>query len=156
MSNDQIELKPRPSFASSVMSGIGGFFKGALTGGIAGSLIGGLVGAVVAGVALVATGGLAGVPAALAAIGASAGAWALGGGAVGATLGSGAGMVAGVVKSREENQPSAQDIVNVAKISFSQGAMVGQAVEKHNQKHREMENRRRTAKANTAEHHVIQ
>jgi|GEM_PF-4795429 len=125
------ELPKRPSFIGSVMSGIGGWIKGALSGGLVGALGGALVGAIVGGVGLALATGAAPLTLAAGAIavglsaatGAGIGAAALG--AVGAV----AGTVTGVVRSREAGQPSAEDVVNVAKISFAQGVAVGHNIE---------------------------
>ncbi|MBY0407907.1 MAG: hypothetical protein K2Q01_09465 [Rickettsiales bacterium] len=122
-------LEKKPSFFSSVMSGIGGYIKGAITAGLAGGFGGAIIGAIVGGIGL-ALGG----PVTLAAGAAAVGMSALGGAAIGgsilASLGAVAGMVTGVVRSREAKQPSAEDIVNVAKISFAQGVNVGAHVER--------------------------
>ncbi len=103
----------KPSFYKSVASGIGGWIRGALTGGVAG----GLAGAVIGGIVALATGDIA-------ALGMGA---AIGGGTL-ASIGATAGIITGVVKSREAGQPSAEDVVNVAKITFAQGVATGQAM----------------------------
>lgn len=128
-----LELPKKATFVQSVMAGIGGWVKGALSGGIVGAIGGALVGALVGGallaagtVALPATGALAAGAAIVgltAAKGAAVGAAALG--SIGAT----AGTITGVMRSREIGQPSAEDVVNVAKISFAQGVAVGHNIE---------------------------
>jgi hypothetical protein len=125
----------KPSFFRSVMSGIAGYAKGALAGGLVGVIAGGLIGAIAgvfipgAGEAIAAaiglnTGTAIGGAAALAGAAGGAGI----GGSILASVGSLAGAVTGVVKSREAATPSAQDVVNVAKISFTQGVAVGHQV----------------------------
>ena len=122
-------LEKKPSFFSSVMSGIGGYVKGAISAALAGGIGGALIGAVIGGITL-ATGGAATIPAAIGAVALSA----LGGAGIGAAvmapLGALAGMITGVVKSREAGQPSAKDVINVAKISFAQGVQAGAQLEK--------------------------
>jgi len=114
---------PKPtSFFSSVMSGIAGYVKGALAGGVVGAIGGAVVGAAI-GAFTIATGGT--FLAALATVGTAA---AVGGVSL-ASIGSIAGAMTGVVKSREAGQPSASDVVNVAKISFAQGVAVGHNIE---------------------------
>ena len=151
----EVEMKKPASFMSSVMSGMTGYVKGALGGGLIGAVGGALVGALVAGVSLLAAGASGGLLPAFGILAASAGTFALGGAAAGAALGSTAGMITGVVRSREANQPTAQDIVNVAKISFSQGVQVGAHVEQQQakMKHTVREDNRRTA---MPEHHSLQ
>lgn len=126
---DLVEMKKPTSFMSSVVSGMTGYVKGMLGGGLLGAVGGALLGAVIAGAGLAIAGTSGGLVPALGLIAASAGSWAMGGAAAGAAVGGTAGLVTGVVRSREANQPSAQDIVNVAKISFSQGVQVGAHVE---------------------------
>jgi hypothetical protein len=132
---DQLELPKKASFFSSVMSGIGGYFKGMLAGGVVGAVGGALVGAVIAGITL-ATGGVATAGIAAALIGGQALTGALIGGSALASIGAIAGAITGVVKSREANQPTAEDVVNVAKISFAQGVAVGHNLE-HAQHHQQ-------------------
>ncbi|MGE0754751.1 MAG: hypothetical protein AB7L92_06285 [Alphaproteobacteria bacterium] len=120
MENITIE-QPKATFAQSTASGIAGFIKGALSGGLVGAIGGAVVGAVIG----VVTGGLA-----LPVIGAAAldgiiiGAAAMGG------VGALAGTTTGVVQSREKNQVTAQDVVNVATISYAQGMGVGHTIGK--------------------------
>lgn len=130
-------MEKKPSFVSSVMSGLGGYVKGAITAGLAGGAGGAVIGAVIAGITL-ATGGAATVAAGALAVAGGALIGAGIGAAVLAPLGAVAGLVTGVVKSREAGQPSAQDIVNVAKVSFAQGMQVGHQIEhvKHHGKGR--------------------
>ena len=106
----------KPSFMRSTLSGMLGTLKGALVGGGVGAAIGAVVGIGVA----IASGGLA-LPAL--AFGAIVGAqlFALPMALVGAL----SGTVTGVVQSREAAQPSANDMVNVAKIAYAQGVSVG-------------------------------
>lgn len=170
---DQLpELPKKPSFISSVASGIGGFIKGALSGGIMGALGGALVGLAAVGIAAIviptapiaAAAGFLGL-AADATVGAVLGSAALTGAAVGgaalATVGAGAGTMTGVIRSREEGQPKAEDIVNVAKISFAQGVAVGHNIEHSAQvqhghtKHADKVTNERAAMA-MAERQVIQ
>lgn len=117
MADAQFEMKPKASFVSSTWEGIKGYVKGVVAGGIIG-IIGGAIGGAVLGFV---TGGF-GLEAAIAT--------GLMGGAIGgvslAGIGGVAGAMTGVVRSREANQPTAEDIVNVAKISFAQGVGVGQ------------------------------
>lgn len=107
-------LLEKPSFIKSTVSGMTGFVQGTLTGGI----IGAAGGAIIAGILAAFTGGLGAIGGAL-----------IGGGVIGAlamgSVGAMAGTMTGVVKSREASQPSAQDVVNVAKVAFSQGVIVG-------------------------------
>lgn len=146
------------------MSGIGGYVKGALAGGFAGAVGGALVGAVIAGASLLfagATGGLsvaAGMVVGEALGGALLGAMAL------APLGAIAGLVTGVMKSREQNQPSASDVVGIAKVAYSRGLQsgvnLGVRLEHEHHKQQgcmvEREESRRTAKTTMPEHHSLQ
>lgn len=125
---DQPQLPQKASFFSSVMGGIGGYFKGMLAGGVVGAAGGALVGAVIAGFTLL-TGGVGTLGVAAAVVGAQALSGALIGGSALASIGAIAGAITGVVKTREANQPTAQDVVNVAKISFAQGVAVGHHLE---------------------------
>jgi hypothetical protein len=132
--NHEPKTEKKPSFVGSVMSGIGGYIKGAFSAGVIGAVAGTLIGAVIAGVSL-ALGG----EGAAATLGEGVGqvaATAITGAAIGggilAPLGALAGLVTGVVKSRETKQPTADDIVNVAKISFAQGVQVGHHIEHSN------------------------
>jgi hypothetical protein len=109
------EDNAKPSFLRSVMSGIGGYIKGALTGVTVGGLTGAGIGALVG----IATGGVG----AAAALGAALGASLLG------TIGATAGTMTAIVRNREAAQPSADDVVKVAKISFAQGVAVGHNLE---------------------------
>jgi hypothetical protein len=160
MADELPELPKKPSFISSVASGIGGFIKGALSGGVMGALGGAAIAAIAVGVAAIAgvpilaatataaaaagtttatvagfssVAALLGIEATALTAGAVVGSAALTGAAVGgaalATVGAGAGTLTGVIKSREEGQPKAEDIVNVAKISFAQGVAVGHNIE---------------------------
>jgi hypothetical protein len=110
------DLVKKPSFFGSMMNGITGTVKGTLAGGAVGIITGAAIGAI----AGLATGGLA-----LAAVAGAAVTGAMIGGAALALIGSAAGMVTGVVRHREAAQPSAQDVVSVAKVSFAQGVSVG-------------------------------
>jgi hypothetical protein len=111
----------KPSFLSSVMSGIAGSIKGALAGGAVGALMGAVAGAAIA----AATGGLA-LP--VIALGALVGAEVVGVtmGAVGAL----SGTVTGVVTSREATQPSYSDMGNSVRVSQSQGVSRGLEITK--------------------------
>ena len=112
----EIETPKKASFLGSVASGITGWAKGLLAGGSVGAIAGTAVAAVVD---LFTTGGVT-IASALAGMG--LGAVTLG------TIGSTAGMMTGVVRSREAAQPSAEDVLNVAKISFTQGIAVGHEI----------------------------
>jgi hypothetical protein len=110
----------KPSFFRSTLSGIAGTFKGALAGAGVGAVMGAVLGAGFA----VATGGFG-----LAAIafGAIVGAELL---AIPMSIvGALSGTVTGVVTSRETAQPSAGDMMNVAKIAYAQGVSVGRQLE---------------------------
>jgi hypothetical protein len=111
----------KPSFLSSVMSGIAGSVKGALAGGAVGALMGAVAGAAIA----AATGGLA-LP--VIALGALVGAEVVG--VTMAAVGALSGTVTGVVTSREAVQPASNDIANVAKVSYSQGVSRGLEIAK--------------------------
>lgn len=113
------ELPKKPSFFASVASGIGGFIKGTLAGGFMGVIGGGLIGALA-----IAVGAIMGGPLTIAAVGASALLGATIGASALATVGAAAGTMTSVVRSREAGQPTAEDVVNVAKISFAQGVSV--------------------------------
>lgn len=119
-------MPPRHSEAFSRGAGIGGFIRGFIKTALTGGVIGGLLGGLIAGAAML----VGGAPLALAGIGASA----LAGGAIGAAIlapiGALSGMVTGIVRSREANQPTAQDIINVANISLAQGINVGRHIER--------------------------
>jgi hypothetical protein len=161
------EITRRPSFLSSMTSGIGGFFKGMLSGGVIGAVGGALL--ALAALGITAVTGVDVLDAAVpllgdvgigAVIGATAATGAAIGGSALATVGAAAGTVTGVVKSREEGLPRAEDIVNVAKISFAQGVAVGHNIEHsaHQQqagKHAEKVTAERAAMA-VAERQVIQ
>ena len=161
MADEVMDLPKKPSFFSSVASGIGGFVKGALSGGIMGIIGGALVGAAVAAIGFIAAPAVGLTTAAIAtAIGAEAAIGAVLGGAALATIGAAAGTMTGVIKSREEGQPRAEDIVNVAKISFAQGVAVGHNIEhsahqQHASKHADKVTTERAAMA-MAERQVIQ
>lgn len=123
------DANQKPSFFSSVLSGIKGWAKGWLAGGVVGLALGAALGAaaglVIPGMAEFAS----------STIGSNVGA-VLGGATVGAAtlaagfsgIGSLAGMATEVVRSREAAQPSASDITNVAKISYAQGIATGHAI----------------------------
>jgi hypothetical protein len=106
----------KPSFLGSVMSGITGYFKGAVAGGAVGAIGGAIVGGAIA---LLTVGAAELVGAAL--LGAL-----IGGGTL-AAIGSVAGAMTGVIKHRE-TLPSANDVVNVAKVSFVQGVATGHSM----------------------------
>lgn len=121
------DINEKPSFLSSVVSGAKGWVKGLLAGGVVGVVTGGLVGVVVG----VATGGFG-----IAALGA-AGVGAYVGGSILGSIGSLAGTVTEVVRSREAGQPSANDILNVAKVSYAQGIATGHALSQQQQQEAE-------------------
>lgn len=100
--------KQRPSFLSSVMAGVMGAVKGALALGAIAAVGGAAVGAIASGGA---------IPVALAFAGLA--------GYAGGLLGASIGGYTGVLQSREAAAPDAQDIINVANISFAQGVEVG-------------------------------
>lgn len=106
----------KTSFMGSVIEGAAGAVKGAIGLGLLGAAIGAIVGVALGGF------GLMGVPSIIAGLGTGA----MTGGIMGANAGSFLGAITGIVKSREANAPEAQDVVNVAKISFAQGVQVGQ------------------------------
>jgi len=110
MSEQTIGLPKKPSFTKTVTKGITGFFKGGLVGAGVGAVVGGVVGIIIPPF------GIAG-----AILGAAVGATSIAG------IGALAGTVTGVVKSREAGQVNAEDVVNVAKISFAQGVATGQS-----------------------------
>lgn len=172
MADELPELPKKPSFFSSVASGIGGFFKGALSGGAIGIIGGSLLALAAVGIAAVAGAPVMATATAIGAtmgievgigtvIGAVAAAGAVVGGTSMAAVGAAAGTMTGVVRSREEGQPKAEDIVNVAKISFAQGVAVGHNIEhsaqvQHGQtKHADKITTERAAMA-MAERQVIQ
>ncbi|MFW0776616.1 MAG: hypothetical protein ACN2B6_02730 [Rickettsiales bacterium] len=105
------------SFIESVSAGIRGYAKGLLVGGATGAVAGAVVGAI----AVAVTGGGLG----LAALGAGALTGALSAGAAFAAIGAIAGLATDVVRSREKNQVSAEDVTNVANIAFAQGLAMG-------------------------------
>lgn len=121
----------KPGFLTSMLSGIRGYAKGFFAGGAIGAITGAVIGGVVAlfspdaglaiGKAVFDLGTTSGLLA-----GAAGGAAIIGTGL--ASIGSLAGMATEVVRSREAGQPTAQDVVNVAKISFAQGVGVGHQV----------------------------
>ena len=156
MSNQPEELPAPPSFVSSTVSGITGFVKGALAGGGIGGIGGALVGALMVAVSAA----IFSNPLTWLAVGAGAAASAgIGASALGA-IGAAAGTITGVMRSREANQPSAQDMVNIAKISFAQGVSVGHNIEhaaqvQHGTKHRDEVKTQRANAAVMAESHVI-
>jgi hypothetical protein len=104
----------KPSFFSSVASGIKGFFKGIIAGGTVGVLTGGIVGGIVGALTLNPMSILGGIG-----LGAAIG------GATFASIGAAAGTTTEVVRSREIGQVSGQDVANVANIAFAQGVTVG-------------------------------
>lgn len=105
----------RPTFFSSVLSGITGAVKGAIGVGVLGAAAGVIVG--------VGLGAFAAAGAGTMAAGAVLGA--ISGGITGVEIGTVLGAITGIVKSRETDPPEAQDIVNLAKISFAQGVSTG-------------------------------
>lgn len=110
-------MAEKPSFAFSMLSGVKGWVKGLLAGGLTGLVVGGVVGAA----AGLLTGG----------VGAIVGGMITGGytgGSILGSIGALAGMATEVVRSREVSQPSANDIVNVAKVSYAQGIAAGHAI----------------------------
>jgi hypothetical protein len=147
----------KPGFLSSMMSGIKGWVKGAIAGGVIGLIAGAVIGGVVALINPVAGAEVFALTTAeTASLGAAtitvigtalAGASALG------SLGGLAGAMTEVVRSREAAQPSAQDIVGVAKMSFAQGVAVGHNIAQQQQQEQagpsfvERENQRRAAAA---------
>lgn len=117
------EINAKPGFFRSVMSGINGWVNGLLAGGLVGAVTGAAVGAVFALITGSVDGGLnAGAVASEALVTAGWAATLMGG------IGSLAGTVTGVVRSREVAQPSANDVLNVAKISYAQGIAQGHAL----------------------------
>ncbi len=123
----------KPSFFSSVMSGIKGFIKGSLAGGVVGIVAGAAVATVLALIAPEASLEVLKVsaPGALGTIG-TVGTAAVSGAFSGAGLfgliGGYSGMATEVVKSREAGQVTAQDVVGVAKLSYAQGIGVGHQI----------------------------
>lgn len=114
---EQAIVEPKKtSFTESLVSGINGAFKGFFTGGLIGIVSGAAIGAIIG----IFTGG----------IGVAALAGAQAGGLLLASIGSTAGIMTGVVQSREKNQVSARDVVNVATISYAQGMGVGHTLAK--------------------------
>lgn len=109
------DANPRPSFLSSMWSGVKGFVKGMFAGGAVGAVAGAVIGAVIG----VATGGFSAVALGVMGVTAYFGALAMG------SIGGMAGMATEVVRSREAVQPSANDIINVAKVSYAQGIATG-------------------------------
>ena len=105
----------KPSFFKSMMEGIKGYVKGALAGGVVGVISGAAVGALLGAVGLVSL-----------STGAAAIAGAIWVGSAMAGVGALSGTVTGVVRSREAANPSAQDVLGVAKATFAQGVAVGQ------------------------------
>lgn len=124
----------KPSFFKSMWDGIDGYVKGGIVAALAGAAVGTVIGL---GVGLLA-------PAAVmaTAIGSVIGSAPLGGAVLGAILGGttlfpiGAlsGTITGVVKSRETEQPKAEEIAHVANASFTQGMIVGHQAA-HEQEH---------------------
>lgn len=118
----------KPSFFSTTLSGITGSIKGALTGLAVGAALGAAIGATIA----VATVGF-GIPALL------------GGAILGAqyvgipmgVIGAMSGTMTGVVTSREQGSPTAGDMMNVAKMAYSQGVSVGRQMEQEQGKGQE-------------------
>ena len=118
----------KPSFFSSTMSGIGGYFKGA----IAGALVGAAALAAITGI-------LALTPLATAGAIGIAAAWGAG---IFGSVGAVAGATTGVVKSREVAQVDAQDVVNVANIAFAQGLVTGHEITAENPKAAALESKK--------------
>lgn len=131
----------KPSFLKSTFSGMKGWVKGLLAGGAVGVIAGGLIGAVaglivpgageaIMGALSTSTGVAATATTAsivsMGAIGGGAAAGAALGGAMLAGVGATAGTLTGVVQSRDQGQVQAEDVVNVAKISYAQGMGMGQ------------------------------
>lgn len=128
-----------PTFLQSVASGIKGFIKGGLAGAAVGIAVGGVVGAA-AGLLL------SGLSLVLPAIGLGA----YFGGAILGSIGALAGLTTEVVRSRESASPSANDIVNVAKVSYAQGIATGHGLAQEQQagqstQWQDRENQRRAA-----------
>jgi hypothetical protein len=111
----------KPSFFSSVVSGIGGWFKGLFSGGVVGAIGGGLL------LTALAVGGalIAGNPVTWALAGGAALSGATIGASVIAPIGALAGAVTGVVKNREAANPSAGELVNALNMAHQHGQMVG-------------------------------
>ena len=107
-------MAEKPSFLSSVASGIKGWAKGLLVGGMLGAASGAVIGAIVG----VATAGFAAPALAIIGTGMIMGASILGG------AGAMAGTMTEVVRSRE-TAPAADDVLNVAKISYAKGVSDG-------------------------------
>lgn len=109
-----------PSFMRTMMSGVKGFFKGAVAGGAVGSIAGAVMGAA----ALMASfsfGNAIGsldVPFTMAAASAA-------GTAIFAAIGAISGTMTDIVRCRETNHFSTQDVVTVAQISYAQGLSQG-------------------------------
>ena len=103
----------KSSFFRSTMEGIKGYVKGAIAGGLTGIVAGAAVGAIV------------GIFLPMGSI-AAAGVGAMWVGSALAGLGSFSGMATGVVQSREGAKINAQDVINVANISFAQGVSSAQ------------------------------
>lgn len=106
----------KPSFLGSVISGVTGAVKGAIGLGVLAAAAGALIGT---GLGAFAAVGIAGGM-----VGGAIGGTIIGG-MIGAALGAPLGTITGIVKSREGDSPEAQDIVNLAKISFAQGVVAG-------------------------------
>ena len=122
-------MPTKPTFFSSVLSGIAGYVKGMIVGGVTGGAVGAAVGAVIGIAALLVGGATLPLIPAMLAIGGMAMGGAVLGGSFMAGIGALSGTVTGVVKSREASQPSTQDVLNVANISFAQGVESGRAME---------------------------
>jgi hypothetical protein len=105
----------KPTFFESLKAGAIGMFKGAATLGIAGLVAGAALGAVLGGTALIA----GGAPMVAAA-------FAIGFAEIGITVGGIIGGFTGVAQNREAQAPDAQDMINLANISFAQGAATAQ------------------------------
>lgn len=137
----------KTGFVRSTISGVVGFFKGALAGGAVGAAMGAVLGAGIA----VLSGGLA--PAVIAA---SATTYAVATAAITATLGSFSGMMTEVVKSRESTQLSTDDVVNAVKVAYAQGIEVGHTMEKEKGTyHQDRLAKERASAAITAQSHQI-
>jgi hypothetical protein len=144
----------KPSFLSSMWSGVKGYVKGGLVGAGLGILLGAAVGALVGTffpIDFVTATGEA-IKIAGTASGAAFGAGALG--TVFGSIGALSGMATDVVRSREMGQPTANDIVNVAKVSYAQGIATGHAIAQEQEQQQgeqksfvEREEKRRTASA---------
>lgn len=118
----------KPSFFSSVASGITGSLKGAAVGSLVGAVLGAAIGATIA----IFTAGFG-----LAAIASGA---ALGASIVGVTMGaigSASGMVTGIV-THHEAAKSPAEMENIVKVAYAKGVSVGRQIEQEQlQAHRQ-------------------